>query len=765
MRRAIVCGLLATLCAAASADAAGFGCTASAARITVLGQVVEPARANDPGTVCASETKTLGPTAGLPSPVTATALVAGTEVYPAQKGVLASGGVAELRALSLPTLPIALPTPAVPDAAKAAIAAARSRSIDLDGAAGLIPVLDTSLVTNLVTTLTADLPVNLPVAITDLPVVLTPLVGDPAFNLPTNLPTTLRENLPENLPTFALDAADPALDTLAEVNAANAANAAANAANAAANDANAAANLANAAANTVNGELNALGAVTAGNIAAVTAKAAEAVITNTAANAANLVAEGANSTANAANGAANTSNAAINAVHLATNAANLITNAANAAQNAIRSAILALPPISVDGATGLDALLAALLPGVQLPTAELLRVRGAMAYAAGSCQGGTPGVTGSSAVAGISVLGVDLPVGAAIDRVLTLIDTANIDPSQVALPAIDLGLTQAQLDLINSIPAAKAALDAAVDAARAAIQAALNALDPVKVLDPTLAQVKVTPGAQVKAGGAITQQALTVAITIAGQSLVDAVLGEAKAASAGVDCDDAVVDPNDLAGTGGQNGSGSGAGSFNAPSLTPTGAALQCTTRKLVLVDVLERRDRVVLFGVADRTLVGKTVSIVFNATGDTVGRVKIAADGSFKTTAPLPPAALRDSNDARYMATLGDEESTNLKLRRRMLIDSMDSRNGKVTITGRVVRPLARPLAPITLTRRTSCTREVVEKRFKPRPDGTFRVTVDAPRRVGTAVYRLTTNVRFSADGSGVFKTYTLPRAVDLDR
>jgi hypothetical protein len=764
MRRATLCGMLAALCAATSAEAASFGCTASAGRITVLGQAVEPIRANVPGTVCAGETKTLGPATGLPSPVTATALVAGTEVFPEQKSVLASGGVAELRVLSLPTLPIALPTAAVSDAARAAIAAARSRSIDLDGVAGLIPVLDTSLVTNLVTTLTADVPVDLPEAIASVPEVLVVVVG-PGFSLPTDLPTDLREDLPINLPTtFALDAADPALDTLAEVNAANAANAAANAANAAANAANAAANLANDAANTVNAELNAFGAITLGNVAAVTLKAAEAEIENIAANAANLLAETNNITANAANTAANASNAAINAVHAATNAANLIINAANAAQNAVRAAILALPPISIDGAAGLDALLAGLLPAVQLPTAELLRVRGAMAYAAGSCEGGTPGVTGSSAVTGISVLGQDVPVGQVVDRLLTLIDTANIDPSQVALPAIDLGLTQAQLDLINAVPAAKAALDAAVDAARAAIQAALDGLAAVKVLDPTLAQVKVTPGTQVKSGGAITQQALTVAITIAGQQLVEAVIGEARAASAGVDCDDAVVDPNDVAGATGGVG-GTGAGSFSAPSLTPTGATLQCTTRRLVLVDVLERNGRVKLFGVADGALVGRTVAIVFNATGDTVAHAKVARDGTFETTAPLPPRALRESNDARYMATLGDEESTNLKLRRRMLIDTMDSRNGKVTITGRVVRPLARPLAPITLTRRTSCTREVVEKRFKPRADGTFRVTVDAPRRAGTAVYRLTTRVRFSTDGSGVFKTYTLPRAVDLDR
>ena len=49
--------------------------------------------------------------------------------------------------------------------------------------------------------------------------------------------------------------------------------------------------------------------------------------------------------------------------------------------------------------------------------------------------------------------------------------------------------------------------------------------------------------------------------------------------------------------------------------------------------------------------------------------------------------------------------------------------------ITGRVVRPLTTPVATIRLVRRVSCHKVVLVKRFKPRADGTFTVTVRAPK------------------------------------
>lgn len=756
----------AVLAPAAASEAAGFGCSSSAARISVLGQQVEPLRVNPSGVGCATETRTLaGPATALPASVGASALVAATQVYEQQRSVLASAGAADLTIASLPALPISLPPVAVPDAAKAAIAAARTRSIDLAPVKTLIPVRPTDLVTNLITTLTADLPTDLPTTLTAGLLTSLPVsIGD-TFSLPM-LPTALRADLPTNLPTgFVSDPADPALDTPAEVAAANSANVAANSANAAANLADAAANAASEAANVARAALNAFGTITTLNLVQATAAAANVVLQDGLARTKLLAAEAAGAAANAANAAANLSNAAINASHAATNAANALANAANAATNAVRAAIP--DTVGVDGAAGLDGLLAGLLPSSALPALDLLSVKGAMAYAAGTCQSGEPRVSGSSSVTGIRVLGQDVPTGQLVDRVTELIGAASIDPSDVALPTIDLGLTQAQRDLIESVPVASTALGAATQAARDAIRSALDALSVVGVRDPTSARVVVTPGAQVRTATGVVQQALKATVTIAGQPLVDAVVGEARASAAGVDCSAPLVDP---AGRGGTDPSAGGQGVVSVPGFrapldtsTPAGAVLQCSRRRLVLVDVLERAGRVRLYGVGDPALAGRTVAIVFGATGRVVARARVAGDGTFDTTAPLPPASLRGSNAARYTARLGPERSLDLKLRRRMTIESMTAQGRRVTITGRVLAPLARPLRSITLTRRVSCTEEKVVRRFRPAADGRFRITVTAPSGLGTAVYRMTTKVRYSVRGSALSETYTLPRAVAL--
>ncbi|MCW2990782.1 MAG: hypothetical protein JWM73_1376 [Solirubrobacterales bacterium] len=411
----------------------------------------------------------------------------------------------------------------------------------------------------------------------------------------------------------------------------------------------------------------------------------------------------------------------------------------------LKASLLPLDPLNLLGNTTIinavpdtftidaKAAVEALAPALALPTLDLLDVQDAMAYAAGTCQGGSPVVSGSSSVAGLEVFGQALPVDELVDRSLTLIGSGLVDPSNANLAGATLPVPVVNL-LNSSIPGAQIGVVQA-------IQAALDKL-PSIAIPATVAQVKVTPGLRAQDATSVTQQALTVTITIAGQQLVDAVIGEAKASAAGVDCSVPVTDPG-----------------------TPEGATLQCSTRRLVLVDVLEHGNRVKLNGVADPALAGKSVAIVFNATGRTVAHAKVRPDGSFDTTAPLPPPRLRDTNDARYMAKLGSDESINLKLRRRMIITSMTSHAGKVTIAGRVVPPLDRPQRSITLSRRVSCDEEKVVTRFMPRKNGRFRVTVNAPKGLGTAVYRMTTKVRVNANGSGVFDTYTLPRAVDLQR
>lgn len=187
----------------------------------------------------------------------------------------------------------------------------------------------------------------------------------------------------------------------------------------------------------------------------------------------------------------------------------------------------------------------------------------------------------------------------------------------------------------------------------------------------------------------------------------------------------------------------------------PVDPALRCTKRHLVLKGVRIGARRVKLVGVAERTLAGGTVTFRFRGTGRIVARAKARPDGTFSATAPLPAKGLRHT--ARYEANIGNARSNALKLTRRMTARSVTMKNGKVRFTGRVSPPLAKPKALISLTRRISCRHRVV-KRFRPRADGTFVVTVKAPKRGAAAVYRLGTRVRRFASGRKTIPTSSLP-------
>lgn len=386
-----------------------------------------------------------------------------------------------------------------------------------------------------------------------------------------------------------------------------------------------------------------------------------------------------------------------------------------------------LPTLPSSITVDLRPALQALLPDGKLPNVDLVRVGAALAFAGGRCADGKPVLSGSSQVAGISVLGQDLPVGEAVDQTLKLLDSTSIAPSQIDLSQVTL-----PAGLSFSTPGVGPILQSAVRGVLAGL--------PAIAIPETLAKVKVTPGGQTRSGETLTQRALQIQVSVAGQQLVDLVVGEAIARSGDVECE-----------------------AVKAAAQTPTAAALACTKRRLVLTDVVQSGRRVRLVGAADRRLIGKRVSIVFEATGRTVARVKVRSDGSFSTTAPMPSRALRSTNRARYQAVLGRERSLDLKLQRRMIIRGVRTRGGSVTLTGRVSRPLGSPVRAITLTRRVSCRRSEVVKRFRPRADGTFSVTVKAPKGVGTAVYRLGTQVRKTQRNPKLFPTFTLPRAVAL--
>ncbi len=366
------------------------------------------------------------------------------------------------------------------------------------------------------------------------------------------------------------------------------------------------------------------------------------------------------------------------------------------------------------GRVDLRPALEALIQPRSLPNVDLLRVRAARAEATARCVGGVPRFSGSSTLASIRVNGQELGLEDAVTETVRLIDSQTIDPSNVDIsrivrpPGVDLSALQA------------------------VIQPVLNALPNITV-PATVARIRVTPNERIESGTRLIQRALHAQITIAGQNLADVIAGEATVGVDDVNCGGVA------------------------------GLALECTLRRLVLIDVYEQAGRVRLLGAADRRYIGRRVRIRFMADGRTVARPRVRRDGTFVATAPLPDARIRFTNKARYEASIRKQRSMRLKLMRRMLVTEMSSRGGVVTIAGRVVQPLTEPVETVLVKRRVTCREWKVVKRFKPRPDGSFRVRLKAPDDGEAAVYRMTTRVKLYDWFRKTYPTFTLPRYVDL--
>jgi hypothetical protein len=191
--------------------------------------------------------------------------------------------------------------------------------------------------------------------------------------------------------------------------------------------------------------------------------------------------------------------------------------------------------------------------------------------------------------------------------------------------------------------------------------------------------------------------------------------------------------------------------------------ALRCTARRLVLIDVVRRKGRVRLLGAADRRLAGRRATIRYLGSGKRVARPRIGRDGLFRATAKLPPRAQRGTNRARYQARVGKERSLALKLTRRLRVVSIRPKGRRVVVRGHISKPLADPIQRITVTRRVSCGRVEVVRRFKPRKSGRFSVTLSGAKTRQVATFRFRTLVRYREGNPRLFRTFTLPQYVDI--
>jgi hypothetical protein len=175
---------------------------------------------------------------------------------------------------------------------------------------------------------------------------------------------------------------------------------------------------------------------------------------------------------------------------------------------------------------------------VPIPSTLLVGVQAASATATAECAGGTAQLTGSTQVTGLTVLGQALPTDRAVTQTVNVVNAGTIDPSQLSAAGLPAPL--------NGLPLV-------------VLQPLLDALPDIAV-PATVAEVRVTPGAQTVEGGTLTQRGQQVSVVIAGQTIVDVTLGQASVSRGDVDCGQAVAQ-----------------------------AQLSCVARKLALIDVLNR--------------------------------------------------------------------------------------------------------------------------------------------------------------------------------
>src|SRR4051794_12668870 len=391
--------------------------------------------------------------------------------------------------------------------------------------------------------------------------------------------------------------------------------------------------------------------------------------------------------------------------------------------------LLGLPPsITVDIRPAVKALLAG------LPSASLLDVAGSVATADARCNSnGTPDLTGSTTVLGVKVLGQEIPLNAAVPQALALYNDQTIDPSQLDLSKIVLPPGLSFTD-----PGVGAILETAVGGVLAGL--------PKIVLPRSLLQISIKASAQIKTADALTQQGLQISLGVLGQNVVNAVIGEARVSVDSVKC---TVQTS--------------AGEV-APLTAVPQEALQCGTRRLALIDVVDRGRYVSLYGAADKRYAGKRIAIRSKADGGrVVARPMVTKAGLFRAKAVLPPERYRYTNTARYIATYSSQKSLYLKLHRRMVFTSIRSAHGKVTLRGFVTKPWTTPPSSIVLRQRLTCRKQKIVARIRPDRRGHFRVTVKAPKNGDVGVYRATTMVGYP-DGPD-FRTYTLPGLVRFAR
>jgi DNA-binding beta-propeller fold protein YncE len=180
---------------------------------------------------------------------------------------------------------------------------------------------------------------------------------------------------------------------------------------------------------------------------------------------------------------------------------------------------------------------------------------------------------------------------------------------------------------------------------------------------------------------------------------------------------------------------------------------LACSGRSIALLDVHRAGRRVEVSGVALPLLRGRRASIRSLVKGSRAVSATIQADGSFRTTVPLPPRNRRAT--VRYQATIAGRRSASLRLVRQLTIVSRRTTSAGTRITARLSNPRGR--RRITIDRQLTCTTYRRLRTVRTNRAGRFTITLPAPRAPELIAYYRATTQRSRGRG----RSYSLPVAV----
>lgn len=446
----------------------------------------------------------------------------------------------------------------------------------------------------------------------------------------------------------------------------------------------------------------------------------------------------------------------------------------------------ALQPIL--GPTGLDTLVNGLVGtiGTNLANSlpDILAADVISATASAQCVNGNPQLSGHSQIAGLRVLGTGIDANAAANQLLT-IDTANlklgdlldlddllrgikIENAGLLGPVVTIlagngietvyDLVHADGGLIAVLNVPLGLLGTSVSQLVTTLTTPLNALLDNLTLNipPTLLNARVTPNAQAIVGDQLTQQALTLSVSLLSQPILSGTIAQARVGAGAPGCVPPVVPPKPEE----PKSPVKNPDKYTSPEAE---AFLQCANRAIDLIDVFGQGSRTFVQGVAERKYVGKTATIYLAHGKKKVGTVKVGEDGLFSTKVALPPKKIRKTNKARYYAVIDGKKTRALKFARRMETRGLTASSDSVTFRGRVVGPLQKRQQKVTIKQRITCKSYKTVATVKPDSKGRFTVKIKAPAGDGAVIYRAQTKVGKRKNAKRLSPTFTLPRVVGL--